>query len=203
MVNRDFNNILNQSEKFRGNPPSYTRVKAYLGCMNICNVVDLGFIGNRFTWINCRFSRQLIRERLDRAWANLDWKLIFPELAIFHLLQTHFDHCPIHFDHCHILLDLNPNQSRHGPRPIQLEKFWVDHLEFQLLIQHIWADNNSSTSYCLHQTMQKAKAWSIATFGNIFKEKRKLLVRLEGIQKSSDSDSSPFMAIGKESTSRV
>ncbi|GLT69032.1 hypothetical protein SLA2020_412150 [Shorea laevis] len=63
----DFNHILDQSEKFGGNPPSQTRMEAYLNCMNACNMIDLGFIGNRFTWINCKFSSQLIKERLDRA----------------------------------------------------------------------------------------------------------------------------------------
>ncbi|GKV50604.1 hypothetical protein SLEP1_g57307 [Rubroshorea leprosula] len=118
--------------------------------------------------IQLPFSSQLIRERLDRAWANPDWKLIFPESAVFHLPRTHSDHCPI-------LLDLNPIQSRHGSRPFRLEKFWVDHPEFQLLVQQIWSDYNSNTSNCLQQTMQKARVWSIAAFGNIFKEKKKLL----------------------------
>ncbi|GLU06570.1 hypothetical protein SLE2022_235940 [Rubroshorea leprosula] len=100
MIIGDFNDMVDQSEKFGGNEISQTRVRAYLDCMNNCNMVDLGFIGNRFTWVNMRFSNQLIRERLDRAWANPDWKLNFlkrpfftspvptPIIALFYLTLT-------------------------------------------------------------------------------------------------------------------
>ncbi|GLT87033.1 hypothetical protein SLE2022_051370 [Rubroshorea leprosula] len=101
MIIEDFNDVVDQSEKFGGNEISQTHVRAYLDCMNNCNMVDLGFIGNRFTWVNMCFPNQLIRERLDRAWANPDWKLNFPEASLFHLPRTHSDHCPI-------LLDLKP-----------------------------------------------------------------------------------------------
>ncbi|GLT28228.1 hypothetical protein SLA2020_237380 [Shorea laevis] len=63
----DFNDVIDQSEKFGGNPICQTRVRAYLSCMNKCNMLDLGFTGNKFTWVNCRFSYQRIKERLDRA----------------------------------------------------------------------------------------------------------------------------------------
>ncbi|GLT36867.1 hypothetical protein SLA2020_112150 [Shorea laevis] len=182
----DFNDIIDQSEKFRGNAISQTRVKAYIDCMNTCNMVDLGFTGNKFTWVNCRFFGQLIRERLDRAWANPDWKILFPEAVVFHLPRTHSDHCPI-------LLDVNPVLPRSGSRPFRMEKFWVDHPDFKDLIQSIWLVGNDSTSVCLEKTKLQAKAWSAATFGNIFKEKNKILARLGGIQKSPAYNVSSFL----------
>ncbi|GKV21679.1 hypothetical protein SLEP1_g31635 [Rubroshorea leprosula] len=130
MMIGDFNDVLDQSEKFGGNRICQARFRAYLECMNNCNMIDLGFVGNRFTWINMRFSHQLIRERLDRAWENPEWKLLFPEATLFHLPRTSSDHCPI-------LLDLKPFTPRTGSRPFRMEKFWLDHPEFQALIQQI------------------------------------------------------------------
>ncbi|GKV28437.1 hypothetical protein SLEP1_g37496 [Rubroshorea leprosula] len=186
MIIGDFNDVVDQSEKFGKNEIPQTRARAYLDCMNHCNMVDLGFIGNRFTWANMRFSNQLIQERLDRAWANPDWKLSFPEASLFHLPHTHSDHCPI-------LLDLNPSCPRSGSRPFRLEKFWIDHPDFQNIIHQVWVDTNTNTAKSVELTMNRAKAWSLATFGNIFKRKKKLLARIEGIQKSHAYNFSSFL----------
>ncbi|GLU24163.1 hypothetical protein SLE2022_401190 [Rubroshorea leprosula] len=186
MIIGDFNDVVDQSEKFGGNEISQTRARAYLDCLNYCNMVDLGFIGNRFTWANMWFSNQLIRERLDRAWANPDWKLSFPEASLFHLPRTHSDHCPI-------LLDLNPSCPRSGSRPFRLENFWIEHPDFQNIIHQVWVDTNTNTAKSVELTMNRAKAWSLATFGNIFKKKEKLLARIEGIQKSHAYNFSSFL----------
>ncbi|GLT95486.1 hypothetical protein SLE2022_131660 [Rubroshorea leprosula] len=186
MLIGDFNDVIEQSEKFGGNPVCQARIRAYLDCMNICRMIDLGFIGNRFTWANMRFSHQLIRERLDRAWANPDWKLLFPEAALFHLPRTSSDHCPL-------LLDLNPSYPRVGTRPFRMEKFWLNHPEFQNLVHQIWSMDGSNTSVCLDRTMSQAKSWSKLTFGDIFKRKKKLLARLSGIQNSSSYNHSAFL----------
>ncbi|GLU11862.1 hypothetical protein SLE2022_285820 [Rubroshorea leprosula] len=186
MMIGDFNDVLDQSEKFGGNRICQARVQFYLECMNNCNMIDLGFVGNRFTWVNMRFSHQLIRERLDRAWANPEWKLLFPKATLFHLPRTSSDHCPI-------LLDLKPFTPRSGSRPFRMEKFWLDHLEFQALIQQIWSSNNSNTSDCLDTSMKQARIWSRNTFGNIFKRKQELLSRLAGIQKSASYNFSHFL----------
>ncbi|GLT73561.1 hypothetical protein SLA2020_454110 [Shorea laevis] len=186
MIIGDFNDVVDQSEKFGGNDVSQTRVRAYLDCMNSCNMVDLGFTGNRFTWVNMRCSNQMIRERLDRVWANPDWKLNFPEASLFHLPRTHSDHCPI-------LLELNSLCPRLGRPPPKLEKFWIDHPDFQDIIHQVWVDTNFNTAKCLDLTMSRAKAWSQATFGNIFKKKKKLLNRIEGIQKSPAYNFSSFL----------
>ncbi|GKV49249.1 hypothetical protein SLEP1_g56010 [Rubroshorea leprosula] len=70
-------------------------------------------------------------ERLDRAWANPDWRLIFSEANLYHLPRFNSDHHPI-------MLDLCPNLSRMGPRPFRMEKFWLDHHDFNQAISHIW-----------------------------------------------------------------
>ena len=75
----DFNDMVSQEEKFGGNPICHTRVRAYMNCMDYCHLLDLGFSGPKFTWTNMRGVADLIQERIDRAWANSNWKLLFPE----------------------------------------------------------------------------------------------------------------------------
>jgi hypothetical protein len=47
--------------------------------------MDLGFSGPKFTWTNLRGVADLIQERLDKGWANSEWKTNFPEASIQHL----------------------------------------------------------------------------------------------------------------------
>ncbi|GLT46247.1 hypothetical protein SLA2020_200180 [Shorea laevis] len=182
----DFNDVMDQSEKFGGAPINQHRVQAFSSCMNDCQMLDLGFIGGRFTWVNMQPDGQVIRERLDRVWCNTDWKLYFPEASVFHLPRVHSDHNPI-------LLDLEPSKQSCGKRPFRLEKFWVDHPEFQNLVQVCWGNNDHNTSQCLEAMMNRAKSWSRATFGNLFKRKKKILARLEGIHRFLSSKHCPFL----------
>jgi hypothetical protein len=50
-------------------------------------LVDLGFVGNKFTWSNHRKGRANIRERLDRGIANLDWVHLFPNSLVNNSLE--------------------------------------------------------------------------------------------------------------------
>jgi hypothetical protein len=48
-----------------------------------CGVEDLGFEGDRFTWRNNNHRVEgYIRERLDRAVANIEWQEMFPNVKI-------------------------------------------------------------------------------------------------------------------------
>ncbi|GLT77972.1 hypothetical protein SLA2020_495240 [Shorea laevis] len=182
----DFNDVVDQSEKFRGAPISQHRVQAFTSCMNDCQMMDLGFIGGRFTWVNMQSDGHVIRERLDRVWCNADWKLNFSEASVFHLPRVHSDHCPL-------LLDLDPSKHAFGKRPFKLEKFWVDHPEFQALVQECWGVVDQNTTQCLDVMMKKAKLWSRATFGNLFKRKKKIMARLEGIHRFLSINHSSFL----------
>ncbi|XP_061353715.1 uncharacterized protein LOC133298441 [Gastrolobium bilobum] len=65
----DFNAILNENEKNGGNTACPGSISGFRRCINECALIDLGFKGPHFTW-----RRNNLRERLDRALANQDWK---------------------------------------------------------------------------------------------------------------------------------
>lgn len=68
----DFNEVLNASETFGGNPVN-TRITTFLDCLPHLGMHDLCFTSSRFTWTNNRqFTHMLIMECLDRSLANSD-----------------------------------------------------------------------------------------------------------------------------------
>ncbi|KAL5539622.1 hypothetical protein UlMin_042308 [Ulmus minor] len=76
----DFNEILNLEEK----------------AVDDCQICDLGFVGDLFTWCNNR-PNDLIYERLDKGFGNIDWMDRFPNTKVEHLTAICFDHRPLLF----------------------------------------------------------------------------------------------------------
>ncbi|OMP11182.1 Endonuclease/exonuclease/phosphatase [Corchorus olitorius] len=64
---------------------------------NSCNMIDLAFSGPPFTWTNEREVGSFIMERIDRVWANPEWRTLFPEASVSHLPRTHSDLFPLSF----------------------------------------------------------------------------------------------------------
>jgi hypothetical protein len=95
----DFNEILYSHEKEGGNTRPQHFMQAFRDAVNDCNLEDIGFSGDPFTW-----RRGRIRERLDRELASSTWITMHPEASLQHLECMRSDHRPI-------LLDTDPRVS--------------------------------------------------------------------------------------------
>ncbi|KAH1108511.1 hypothetical protein J1N35_012279 [Gossypium stocksii] len=73
------------------------------------SVQDLGFCGPSFTW-----QRGATSVRLDRALANDEWMLTFPQCLVHHLIRIKSNHRPL-------LLSTNHNLDLE----ISLENKWI------------------------------------------------------------------------------
>jgi endonuclease/exonuclease/phosphatase family metal-dependent hydrolase len=73
----DFNEILYSHEKEGGNTHPQHFMQAFHDAMNDCNLEDIGFSGDPFTWCRGR-----IREHLDRALASNTWITMHPEASL-------------------------------------------------------------------------------------------------------------------------
>lgn len=60
-----------------------------------CDLNDLGFSGQWFTWERGRLTENNIQERLDRGIANPIWWRYFPSYFMSHLTHSFLDHCPL------------------------------------------------------------------------------------------------------------
>ena len=91
----DFNEITHQREKVGAANRPYRQMVQFRNALSFCNLYDLGFTGDRFTWSNNRGGRQFTKERLDRACGNTTWLNHFANHKVSHLDCSQSDHKPI------------------------------------------------------------------------------------------------------------
>ena len=92
----DFNEILDLEEKVGGGVKSQRAIDDFRKAVDDCQICDLGFVGDPFTWCNNR-PNDLIYERLDRGFGNSEWMDRFPNTKVKHLAAICSDHRPLLF----------------------------------------------------------------------------------------------------------
>lgn len=94
----NFNAVLFQADKQGGHPVASSSSRGFHNFLLNTGMVDVGFLGNPYTWTNGRHGRQFVQERLDRVVANGEWRLSFPRATLKHLPRTSSDHAIILLD---------------------------------------------------------------------------------------------------------
>ena len=88
---------------------------AFQNAIDDCEIRDMGFLGDKFTW-----HRGRIRERLDRGLVNEAWANLFPMAALENLQYNHSDHRPLLVNTEHYTVPV------HGDaRPLRFESRWL------------------------------------------------------------------------------
>lgn len=91
-----FNELLDSNDKLGGRPLLSSRVQAFHSCLTTCGLLELATSGPKCTWANKHSDwRCHFRERLDRAFHNAAWQLLFPKAHCLTLPRFHSDHHPI------------------------------------------------------------------------------------------------------------
>jgi hypothetical protein len=92
----DFNEILYSFEKEGGVPKPQAHMDKFRDVLDFCNLQDLGFEGDMFTWRNNNSRVEgYIRERLDRAVATPSWRIHFTDFKVKNGDPEHSDHRPV------------------------------------------------------------------------------------------------------------
>lgn len=92
----DFNEILLLGEKEGGIPRPQSCMDMFQEALEDCELHDLGFEGDVFTWRNSSHdSSRYLRERLDQAVADGEWMGRFPGYKVTNGEPRHFDHRPV------------------------------------------------------------------------------------------------------------
>jgi hypothetical protein len=86
-------------------------MKAFHDALNDCELEDMGYVGDLFTW-----RRGKLRERLDRGVVNDQWNACFPFASLINSETTRSDHRPL-------LVDTEYLSNTHGStdRPRRFE----------------------------------------------------------------------------------
>ena len=148
-------------------------------------MVDLGFHGLRFTWVNTSEVGYFIQKRLGKGFANMDWGNLYPEASIQHLARIHSNHCPI-------LLSLDCLPTYRLTKPFKFQPMWMSHPLFSKLVKYFWEEDshlNGNVDYLTKEVM----AWNKDVFGNIFQRKNRVKARLRVIQISIANGPSEFL----------
>lgn len=78
----DFNEILKTHEKNGGRLRPYGQMESFREVLDECNLFDLGFVGNKFTWSKNYPNGGMVWERLDRVICTTEWYDLFPSTNV-------------------------------------------------------------------------------------------------------------------------
>lgn len=126
-------------------------------------VDELYLHGRLFTWTNQRHRPTM--ERIDRAFATIQW---FEQFADHHLRALSLDYS----DHSPLLLQLS-SVPWAKPR-FRFEGFWVPLEGFEEVVKEAWSCSLSNVDACrvidykLRRTANALKSWSMRNVGSAF-----------------------------------
>nr|XP_028962160.1 uncharacterized protein LOC103417751 [Malus domestica] len=162
----DFNEFMWDSEKSGGTSVLYNRPTFLSNFLSAAELMDLGFIGPKFTWRGIR-AGHLIEERLDRVAVNVRWQDLWPNSVVVHESAIGSDHCPV-------VVQSKP-PFRKGKRPFRFEAFWAKEADCRDVVQNSWSlqgkDNwvkwlreGANTAFFHSTTLQRRRLNKVAKF---------------------------------------
>ena len=126
----DFNEIVEQSEKWGANPKREGQMDLFRSALEKCNLSDLGYSGAKFTWTNCQPDGNFIKVRLDRAVANTQWCGMFKDASVQVLPSRSSDHKPLF-----LMLDVNLQGNGLNRKGFKFEMNWTLEEGYQQVIE--------------------------------------------------------------------
>ena len=105
-----------------------------------------------------------IKERLDRAFANERWRLIFPRTIVQHIPASLFDHLPI--------ILISKGEQRQFKRPFKFVEAWTIDETSSFVVEKVWKESLNGTPMFevykkIKETKNEFRKWNREWFGNI------------------------------------
>lgn len=178
-----------------GTPRSQACLDRFKGALENCELHDLGFIGDVFTWRNKQTNGCThIRKRLDRAVANAEWRMKFS------LVQVR-NGDPYHSDHRPVIINTEPAEGRRldgvGDGVFRFEAHWLQEESCRQVVQEAWTASEGSGGDLGEKIRGVAaglKDWSVNVLGDLEKRLKKAKKELEKWRREPISD----FSVGKE-----
>lgn len=136
LIAGDFNSVTCQDEISNPTKFSAARCSDFNRWIFQEALLDLGFVGTKFTWMRGLNTESFKGARLDRALSNVEWRAKFPNAS--------FDHLPIiGSDHAPLLLNTMPSTQLTSNKGFRFNAAWTTHTSFLNLVQCSWNANIS------------------------------------------------------------
>ncbi|GLT60633.1 hypothetical protein SLA2020_333910 [Shorea laevis] len=185
LVMGDLNALLSYADRRGKGPISVSSFSCLEQFMESCELQEIGFKGNPYTWTNSRAGPANVQHRLDRALANSDWFQCYPHAQILHELKIGSDHSP---------LILCSNAFLKPPRKLfRFELKWTLENGYQECIQNGWQVHiTGSEQYKVLGKLKNCRAdlisWSKKLRGNPQGEIKLLHEQLDFMQNQEPND---------------
>lgn len=130
--------------------------------MDVCEVVDLGYIGLDWTFEKKIQNGEYCRVQLDRVLAMSEWSVMFPFASVRHLSVVKFVHSPI------ILINEMKDHNRRIDieKPFRYERMWERHKGFQGEVDAVWLGRRAGSAKELHEKLASV-ASSLLSWGTM------------------------------------
>ncbi|CAM8877709.1 unnamed protein product [Rhodiola kirilowii] len=177
LVLGDFNEVLFGWETKASSLRREWQMRSFREAIEDCGITDLGYKGAPFTFSNRREGIFEMRARLDRAFGNDQWRAMFPDVEVRHLVSSVSDHYPL-------LVDFHRKRRVHKKRLFRFEPMWLRHEGYSDFINSCWRDEEMEGDLMknLRGCRVKLASWNKRIFGKTNERISKLKADLECIK---------------------
>ncbi|KAH1098260.1 hypothetical protein J1N35_015181 [Gossypium stocksii] len=140
-------------EKRGGIPRDERKIEKFRNVLENCQLVDVGFFGNWFTWKRGNLPETNIRECLNRGVANDMWMNLCPEVTIQHLTHSFSDHCPL-------LITTKRVEKRVFVKDIKFEAWWIMEESFNEKAKNPWGASSGDLLQKLANLKGGLRQWA-------------------------------------------
>ncbi|KAK7268410.1 hypothetical protein RIF29_21108 [Crotalaria pallida] len=135
LVIGDINQVLGPENKMEGNPVDLAEIDNARTCLEVCNMKDIDWVGQKFTWCNRRKQPDTIEEHIDKAFSNTTWSRVWNYSKVSHLPRYSSNHSPIILD---ALMRTNQDARKKKKRLYRFEQFVLRNEKSESVVKHLW-----------------------------------------------------------------
>nr|AIK35195.1 LINE-type retrotransposon LIb DNA [Ipomoea batatas] len=173
----DFNDIASSEEQWGSTSINPNLLQRFTEAYGVCNLLDPGLSGSKFTWYRFVGNRVVQMRKLDRVFWNMEAQLTFPEAKIVVLPRLYSDHNPIMF------IEEAGRPPERSVRPIRFEAAWLNREDYKTIWKEATEGGVRPMDEIITMVAQKSSQWNRQVFGNIFRRKKDLETRIQKIQR--------------------
>jgi ribonuclease HI len=161
----DFNEVVDLSEIWGGRGRARSQMVAFQNALECSNLDDLGFMGPKYTWNNCREGLDFTKERLDRGVANPEWRNLYPDAEIQVDVTTCSDHFPLTLS---LAGDISGEREK---RCFRYEAKWALDMGYDEVVKKAWIISKDGRWAPIEENLKRCqwgfKSWQRGLNGNL------------------------------------